>query len=219
MTPYTLDTKTRDVLVQSISACLERAVEGSVVLLRGSLASGNADAWSDIDIMWEIPDGLFKAAVERIEDFLSQAQPVESLRSAPDFQKSDRRRLFFAQFEDMPLFWRADIDVLARSVQRDLQYDVGNEAAWGNDWSLTHSALMNAIAAVKALLRGKEDMAGQLLGRGFDRIGLATPEGDPQELILKLAEGVAVVDVTMAILAGRIVELHRQAFGEGDTGR
>jgi predicted nucleotidyltransferase len=208
-----LDTQIRDALAQRILTSLENAAQGSTAQLRGSLADGDADAYSDIDVLWEVPDDLFQVSVDRIAGILSEAHPVESLRSAPDFQNSDKRRLFFVQFQDIPLFWRADIDVFARSVQRDSQYDVNNEAAKGNDWSLTHSALMNAIAAVKALLRHEEDTARQLLFRGFKRVGLVILEGDPQELILKLAEGVAAMDSTQAELARRIVELHRQAFG------
>lgn len=210
-----LDLKIRDTLAQSIITSLERAVPGSVALLRGSLANGTTDACSDIDIMWEVPDERFAAAVERIAVYLSQAHPLESLRSAPDYQKSDRRRLFFVQFENMPLFWRADIDVFARSVHRDTQYDVDNEAARGDDWSLTHSALMNAIAAIKALLRGKDEMAQGLLERGFARLGLAIPPGNRQDLILKLADNAAAMDSTQAALAGRIRSLHQQVF-DGD---
>jgi hypothetical protein len=203
-----LDTAIREALTQRILAALESAAGGSMATLRGSLADGSADAYSDIDIFWEIPDDLFQVSVDSIGDILSAAHPVESLRSAPDFQNSDKRRLFFVQFQDIPLFWRADIDVLTRSVQGDFQYDVNNQAARGDDWSLTHSALMNAIAAVKALLRHEEDKAGQLLARGLRRVGLAIPEGDSQDLIVKLAEGVAAMDATKADLARRIVELH-----------
>jgi len=209
-----LDTKTRDALTQRILTSLESAAQGSVAQLRGSLADGNADTYSDIDVLWEVPDDLFQVSVDRIGDILSEAHLVESLRSAPDFQNSDKRRLFFVQFRDMPLFWRADIDVFAASVQRDPEYDLHNEAAKGNDWSPTHSALMNAIAAVKALLRHKEDAARQLLIRGFKRAGLDIPEGSPQELILKLAEGVAAMDSTKAALVHGIVELHQHVFDQ-----
>lgn len=209
-----LDTAIRHDLTQRIIVAFESAARGSTAQLRGSLAAGNADAYSDIDILWEIPDDLFQVSVDRIGVILSAAHPIESLRSAPEFQNSDKRRLFFVQFQDIPLFWRADIDVLARSVQRDFQYDVNNQAARGDDWSLTHSALMNAIAAVKALLRHEDDKAGQLLARGFRRVGLVIPEGDSQELILQLAEGVAAMDATKADLARRIVELHGRVFGQ-----
>jgi hypothetical protein len=209
-----LDTAIREALTQRILAALERAAGGSMATLRGSLTAGNADAYSDIDIFWEIPDGLFQVSVYRIGDILSAAHPVETLRSAPEFQNSAKRRLFFIQFQDIPLFWRADIDVLARSIQEDFQYDVNNQAARGDDWSLTHSALMNAIAAVKALLRHDEDKARQLLARGFERVGLVIPAGDSQELILELVAGVAAMDTTQADLARRIVELHQRAFGQ-----
>ena len=207
-----LDVKIRDALAQRILISLEGAAQGSIAQLRGSLAVGNADPYSDIDVLWEVPDALFQTAIARIGDALSEAQPVEFLRSDLDFQRSDRRRLFFVQFCDMPLFWRADIDVLAQSVQRDFYYDVDNEAARGDDWSPAHSALMNAIAAVKALLRHREDTARQLLIRGFERVGLVVPEGNSWELIRKLAESVADMDPTRAELARRIVELQRQSL-------
>ena len=212
-----LNTKIREALTQRILSSLENAAQGSTAQLRGSLAEGNADAYSDVDVLWEVPDQLFQVSVDHIAEILSQAHLVESLRSAPDFQNSDKRRLFFVQFEDMPLFWRADIDVFAQSVQRDPEYDLHNEAARGNEWSLTHSALMNAVAAVKALLRYKEDTARQLLIRGFERVGLVTPEGSSQELILNLAESVAAMDSTKAELVQRIVELHQQVFGQAEA--
>jgi hypothetical protein len=53
-----------------------------------------------------------------------------------------------------------------------------------------------------------------MLARGFQRVGLIIPTGNSQELILKLAEGVAAMDATKADLARRIVELHGRAFGQ-----
>jgi hypothetical protein len=207
-----LDPRVRRALADRIVAALERAVPGSTARLRGSLAHGTADAYSDIDLLWQEPDAAFPAAVGHIADILAAAQTVESVRSAPEFQRSDGRRLLFVQFRDVPLFWRADIDVLARSVGGDLGYDAGNEAARGEDWSLTHSALMNAVAAVKALLRRQDETARGLLARGFARAGLAAPGGEPRDQILALAEGVAALDTAQAALAGRVVELRRQCF-------
>jgi predicted nucleotidyltransferase len=212
VSPLHLDTASRTALAQRILSVLESAAAGSTAQLRGSLAEGRADAYSDIDVLWEIPDELFQASVDRIAEILAEARPVESLRSSPEFQHSAKRRLIFVQFVGVPLFWRADIEVFARSIHRDTEYDLHNEAARGDDWSLTHSALMRAIAAVKALLRGKEDTARQLLVRGFEGVGLAVPEGDPQELILKLTASVAEMDPSRVGLASRIVELHREAF-------
>ena len=123
MKQLNLDTKIREALAQRILTSLEKAATGSTSELRGSLAEGNADAYSDIDVLWEVPDERFQVSVGLIEEILSEVQTIESVRSAPDFQNSDKRRLFFVQFADMPLFWRADIDVFAESVQRNSEYD------------------------------------------------------------------------------------------------
>lgn len=207
-----LDTEIRASLARRILASLESAVPESTARLRGSLAEGRADQYSDIDVCWEVPDELFQASVEQLPKILSEVHPVESLRSNPAFQNSDRRRLIFVQFESLPLFWRVDVDIFAQSIHRDREYDVHNELAKGDDWSLTHSALMNAIGAVKALLRNEEEEAKQLLIRAFERVGLAVPEATSQELILKLTGSVAEMDPTKTGLARKIEELHREAF-------
>jgi hypothetical protein len=213
MKQLNLDTNIRAALAQRILTTLEHAALGSTAQLRGSLAEERADAYSDIDVFWEVPDELFQASIDSIATILADAHRIASLRSAPDFQRSDRRRLIFVQFEGMPLFWRVDIDILAWSVHRDLTYDLDNQAAKGNDWSLTHSALMNAIAAIKALLRSKDDTAQQLLVRGFERVGLVTPSGSSEELILELSRRVAEKDSTQVELTHQIAELHQLVFG------
>lgn len=210
-----LDTGIRTALAHRILITLGNAAPYSTAQLRGSLAEGREDTYSDIDVFWEIPDEYFQTPVDGIRAILENVHGVASIRSAPDFQNSDRHRLIFVQFEGIPLFWRVDIDILARSIHRDFEYDLHNESAKGNDWSLTHSALMNAVAAVKALLRHKEDTAKQLLIRGFERVGLATPEGSSQGLILELIRSIAEMDSSQAGLASRIAVLHHQVFGQG----
>lgn len=207
-----LNASVRMSLARRLLASLQQAVPGSTAELRGSLAEGRADPYSDIDLLWEIPDDAFQPTLDRLSGTLSQVHPLESLRIAPDFQNSDRRRLVFVQFVDVPLFWRVDLDILAQSLHGDDQYDLDNEAARGDDWSRTHSALMNAVAAIKALLRNREEEAEQLLVRGFHRVGLQVPEASCQQLILELAENVAGIDATKAALARRVEELYHQAF-------
>lgn len=212
MKQLSLDANIRMSLAQRILAALENAVPGSQAVLRGSLAEGSADAYSDIDVLWEVPDESFQTAKDSIVAVLAKVHRVESLRSDPLFQNSDKRRQIFVQFEAVPLFWRVDIDIFARSIQRDFEYDLHNVGARGDDWSSTHSALMNVIAAMKALLRGKEEMARQLLVRGFERVGLAAPTGTLQELISELNSRIAEMDSTKTELTQRIKELHQQVF-------
>jgi hypothetical protein len=76
----------------------------------------------------------------------------------------------------MPLFWRVDLDVRARSVAADDSYDDGNPAARDTaGWSLPASAIENAAAAIKNGVRGQTGITNGLLSRGYERIGLAPP--------------------------------------------
>jgi len=208
-----LDTKRRDQLARDIVRRLEAAVPGSGAWLRGSLAEGRADAYSDIDLSWEVPDEESPVAVAGVAEPLSAIAPIRSLRADPDFQRSDRRRLLFVLFEGVPLFWRLDLDLLARSLGGDCGYDVGNPAARGTDWSLSHSALMNAVAATKALLRGQHENAAGLLARAFARVGLAMPICDPGRQIIALGEGIRRMHPEVEELAVEVLALSQQAFG------
>lgn len=214
MTKVRLDTRVRWELTQQILLSLRGAFADCRADLRGSLACGTADPYSDIDVLWEVPDSDFQRAIERLPELLSQVQPIESIRTDPDFQKSDRRRLFFVSFEGVPLFWRADIDVLTHSLQGDLTYDLHNEAARGDEWSRAHSALMNAVAAIKALLRGNSTTAGDLVRRGLARVGVDVPSdyGDINTLIVTLVRTVRTQDPRLSRLADRVIALYRDAF-------
>ncbi|MDQ4146495.1 MAG: hypothetical protein M3120_02200, partial [Pseudomonadota bacterium] len=145
---------------------LQEAALGSYAHLQGSLAENRADQYSDIDMLWEVPDQLFTQCLARLPKILSRVRPVASLRFDPDFQRSDRWRLVYIRFVGVPLFWRVDLDIFARSIHQDAQYDRHNSAARGYAWSATESALANAVAAVKAHLRRRDDKAIELLRRG-----------------------------------------------------
>ena len=207
-----LDTRRRTRLVDRILGCLEEAAPGSHALLRGSLAGNTADQYSDIDVLWEVPDSDFQWCVASLEKNLSRVRPVTSLRSVPDFQNSEKRRLIFVRFEFIPLFWRLDLDIFAQSVHRDPEYDLNNPNARGSEWSPTESALMNAVAAVKAHLRGKDAEARQLLVRAYGRVGLDFPNLELGELILKLADEVSVMDPKVVVLARDIGKLVPETF-------
>lgn len=207
-----LDARQRKELADRILATLEKAAPGSDAQLRGSLADKSADVYSDIDALWEVRDSFFKSRVDNIKDMLSKVHPIESLRSEPTFQNSKKRRLFFVRFRGIPLFWRLDLDVFARSINRDEKYDLNNPDARGDDWSPAESALMNAIAAVKAHLRDKDDAARQLLERAYERVGLDCPNLQVGELILRLADNIKSTNPELRGLSGEIEDLVLEAF-------
>lgn len=181
-----------------VRSALERACPGSVTRLRGSLAAGRADAYSDMDIEWLVSADRFAACVREPGTVLREAaralreaygdawpgRPAPAtaharavsigpeyacaVRADPEYAHSPDARLLFVRFPGLPLFWRLDLMVLAE----------GGTAAGGGgrdapeaDWSLPASALENAIAAVKALARADPETAAGLLSRGLARLG------------------------------------------------
>jgi len=202
-----LDPKERTRLAEWIVSVLEEAVVGSKAKLRGSLAQGNADLYSDVDVVWVVPDAQFGESLRQLPDVIGALGEVESLRYDPALQKSARRRLVFVRFEGVPLFWRVDLDVRAASVGDDAHYDLDNPDARGDRWSKTESAMMNAVGAIKACLRGKTDDAEGLIERGFERIGRQAPEADLKKRVVRLVEEAVREDPTREDLGRRITLL------------
>jgi hypothetical protein len=178
------------------------------------LARGQADPYSDIDAFWELPDARFHPAIDDLAETLSRVGAIDAIRSDPLLQSSDKRRLLFVQFADVPLYWRVDIEVFAASIGMDASYDLDNPGARGDDWSLTHSALMNGVAALKLLLRGDEEGASESLRSAFDRVDLAVPDEPPWDQIITLAEVVGRLDLDQAELVRRVQLHHRHALAQ-----
>ena len=202
----------RSVLANAVTRALARAVGGSTSGLRGSLARGSSDRYSDIDVFWELPDDAFVEAIDELPVILSDAGPVESIRSDPLLQNSEKRQLIYVQFSDVPLYWRVDIEAFAESIDRDSSYDLDNPQARGDDWSRTHSALMNGVAALKSLLRGDEERAAESLDRAFNRIDLPAPNESLWDQIGTLAEVVGRLDLDQAELTRKLQLHHRDAL-------
>jgi hypothetical protein len=207
------DTGLRETLVTSLLAGLAQAVMGSKTGLRGSLASGQADQYSDIDLAWEIPDLDFETSLQKLPEILSQIQPVASLRFDPDLQNSQKHRLVFVRFKGVPLFWRLDLEIFARSIQLNQNFDLNNPAARNfENWSWNESALMNGVAALKAYLRGKDSEALQLLERAYQRVGLYQSPLELKAGIINLARHVKMQDAKTVELAEEIEKLVLEIF-------
>jgi hypothetical protein len=207
----------REQLVAELRGALCDAVPGSRAGLRGSLASGTADRYSDIDLCWVVPDSRFAVAVDSAAQAIRSVSAVSSVRTDPALARSDRRRLIFVRLSDVPLFWRIDLDLRAASVAADDNYDSANPAARSEaGWSRPASAIENAVAAIKAAARGQASIADGLLGRGYQRIGVDDP-GPAAHLpgrITRLAESCAALQpglTGLAAAAREVVEVFAQA--------
>ena len=196
----------RDKLTGKLLAALQGWIPGSVAQLRGSLGAGTADDYSDIDICWVVPDQEFTEAADTLGAALSQCTAVLALRTDPEFARSPMRRVVFARLHGMPLFWRVDIDIRANSVAADDLHDVGNPDARSEaGWSAPASAIENAIAAIKAAVRGQADTADGLLGRGCKRIGHDPgPTADLADAITSLAEACAAQEPRLTTMAAEV---------------
>jgi len=205
-----LDPSVRLSLANAVTLALEEAVAGSSAGLRGSLARGTSDPYSDIDIFWELPDSRFHDAIDDLSEILASVGPIESIRADPLLQNSAKRQLIFVQFAELPLYWRVDIEVFAASIGRDDAYDLDNFDARGDRWSLSHSALANGVAALKSLLRGDPERADESLRSAYARIDQPIPDGSALDQITELAEIVGRIDLEQAELVRR-VQLHCEA--------
>ena len=197
----------REQLVERLLQQLPDAAPGSTIFLRGSLAEGRGDQYSDIDILWDAPDHLFARCVAQMPAIVSAIHPIESVRSDPDFQNSGRRRLLFIRFADIPLFWRLDLDLMATSIRQNRSYDVDNPLARGSAWCLTESALANAVAAIKAHLRHQPTIADELLTRAYQRVNLIDPPLNLRARILNLVDSIAQLDPQMIDFTQRVRDL------------
>jgi predicted nucleotidyltransferase len=198
----------RAAAVRGLRRALRGCCPGSRVALRGSLADGTADEYSDIDMLWAVPDQRFAVCLERVAQHVDGVEPVLLMRRDRDFQHSDRRRLLFFFFARLPLFWRLDLDVRASSVAADPDYDADNPAARGDDWSPAASALACAVGAVKAVRRGQPERARGLVDGAFERIGRRdAATGRWAEDIGRLTSAVEAGDPAVHALAGRVTSL------------
>lgn len=202
-----LDVAQRAHLASRLLTTLCDSVPGSDAHLRGSLADGRADAYSDIDLLWDVRDDDFSSAIADLPTTLARVRPVASLRFDPDFQHLAKRRLAFVRFAGVPLFWRVDLDIFARSAGRDPDYDRDNPSASGGDWSVAESALMTIVAAIKAHRRGRDATAVELVHRAERRVGMHATEGGMHRQITTLVDTIARQDPTAAPLAAEIRQL------------
>lgn len=211
-----LDPVRRAALAREAVAALGAHCPGSYAELRGSLARGTADAYSDIDVAWTVPDDRFVQCVADAGDVLGTVRGIGSLRTDPDLRHSRERWLLFVDFNGLPLFWRLDLEITARSAVGRPARDQALPPAPDDDWSRAASALANAVAAVKAVLRGQPREARGLLERGFARIGAPdTVTGDWADDIGRLAGAAAAREPARGPLADRVrrlVEDHRADF-------
>ncbi|MEV8607748.1 hypothetical protein AB0383_07375 [Amycolatopsis sp. NPDC051373] len=205
---------TRAQLAGAVVTALAVACPGSRTRLRGSLATGTADAFSDIDVEWVVPDGRVPACAADVRAVLERVRLVAAVRTSPDFFHSPQRRLLFVRFAGVPLFWRLDLALREASAVADP--GPGDPAVHARDgeWSRASSALANALGAIKAVARGRSAEAAGLLERGFARIGEPdTATGGWVDDVTRLFRAAAAREPDLAPLAEETIALAAAELG------
>jgi predicted nucleotidyltransferase len=208
----------RQAVLGQLVHALSSACPESEVLVRGSLCHGGGDVYSDIDLAWIVPDERFREALCALPRVLAEVGPVLLQRSDPDVQRSAKRRLLYVNFEHLPLFWRVDVDLRARSVAGDDRFDESNPDARGDDWSVPASALANAVAAVKAVKRRRLYEARGLLERAYTRLELGSPPVEWEAAVTLLARLAAAREPTLRVVAARVEGLARAPLATPTAG-
>lgn len=181
-------------LANRLCEALELEVPGSFCRLRGSLASGAADQFSDIDLAWEIPGSIFIPTLCAIEGILNKILPIASFRSDPDFHDSTSERLFFIRFSEMPIFARVDLQCIAGTPIPDSQ--LNDITAIPSPWSNSESVLMNCVAAIKYIHRGRISQARELMERACARLNLSSlKKATVEHLIEEICNQIALTDL------------------------
>jgi len=204
-----LDVAQRTRTTAAIIEALQGACPDSICELRGSLAAGTADAYSDIDLRWTVGDADFHGACRKVGQMLEGIGEVASLRADRDSATHPTYRLMFARLTALPLFWRIDLEI----ISRDHDPEAIQPQRKPGSWSATNSALMCAVAAIKAFLRRDPEAGAHLVSKGFERIHIPVPAVSPRRQVLVLAETIYDTDDAYVPLAAQVRQLYREAFG------
>ena len=180
------DERLRSTIAHRIVECLNLAVPNSSACLRGSLADGRPDEYSDIDVLWVVDD-LAAITVSRVREILSQAGEIVSLQVDPEVQRSPRHRLIFVRFATLPLFWRIELKISSRTDARSVS-KAKSTSELVPDWSVAESAIANAVGAIKAWQRGMESLARRYLESALDKLECEMASPNARDCLIQLSK-------------------------------
>ncbi len=138
---------------ESMRKQLYQHLHPASVTFRGSFASGNFDAYSDIDLQADVHLPMDGAFFRDLEAMLLGHYGPALIRYDPDYRGDRAAQGLRVSFYSMPIFWRIDLNLAS---------DQETEEKWPKPfpaWSEDNSALMNLVWAFKYEKRGKADLA------------------------------------------------------------
>jgi predicted nucleotidyltransferase len=182
----------RDVLQRRVTAALEADSRIERAELAGSLASGTADIYSDIDLRAYLKPGF----VDR-EFFLEVPSLMDKVgpRVTEGWSFSALPRLYVvaSYFEDLPLFWHVDIDCRPASEEWHVDAaDLQNVPRWEQRYKVWVESMLRLarvesgaeVPARKAFDAHFEDMKMRM----SKRVDLSGVSGEPRQQLAALLD-------------------------------
>ncbi len=188
--------------MEALKGALERSIRQSEVKPADRLPFG-ADELSDIELSWVVPDDSFEPALDVVGRIASHALALVAVD--PRSAGSPQQRRFLLQFKNLPLFWRINLKVRCDSAPGVEDYDPGMGQAHSEDGSdRAARALMNAMAAVRALRLGQVTVADRLIQESFECLEHpVSPAWDPARALHNLVQACQDQDPTLQpVVAG-----------------
>ena len=155
------------------------------VTFRGSLLSGEADEYSDVDLHAHVSRQLDQEFFDSQAACLAERFGRLTVRYDPDYRDDTQAQYLSITFHEMPIFWRLDLIVASDQESRHKYPDPFPE------WSVATSAFWNLAWAVKYDRRGKQASADHYVAVACDKLQTA-----------RVAYSTAGVRALLARLAG-----------------
>ena len=147
-----------------VLATLQRHLAPGEVTFRGSLLSGDADEYSDVDLHARVRHRLDQEFFDSLAACLEKRFGRLTVRYDPDNRNDTRAQYLTITLHEYPIFWRLDLIVTS---DRDSPRKYPDPFP---EWSVATSAFWNLVWAVKYGKRGRPEVASDYMAAACDKL-------------------------------------------------
>ena len=147
-----------------VLATLQRHLAPAEVTFRGSLLSGDADEYSDVDLHARVRCRLDQELFGSLAACLTERFGRLTVRYDPDYRNDTRAQYLTITLHEYPIFWRLDLVVTS---DRDSPRKYPDPFP---EWSVATSAFWNLVWAVKYGRRGRPEVAADYVAAACDKL-------------------------------------------------
>ena len=151
-----------------VLATLQQHLAPAEVTFRGSLLSGDADEYSDVDLHARVRRRLDQELFGSLAACLTERFGSLTVRYDPDYSNDTQAQVLKITLHEFSIFWRIDLAVTSDRESSRKYPDPFPE------WSVATSAFWNLVWAVKYGKRGKPDVASDYVAAACDKLQVDT---------------------------------------------